>query len=128
MRNYHYRSKSAYYLPRNVYLQVKYKVADYLEMKSLADSMCFQSGGSDGQPKAKNNISDSTALSAIRREKLTRDLTAIEKAAMDMPGECPEYFKKSLYGEPLPPWWPNRTKGRYRQMFYYKVAQNLGLV
>ena len=142
MRYYHPKGSKT---PRNVYMQVKYKLKDYERLQSeRADLLLSSPPPADGMPRG-TDMSDRTARAAQRLAAIDATLEAIDKAALEIQAEYADRVSGPLdavraywsYGyfnymhrrtSPQDEGPSVRTWARSKDLFTYLIAKRLHLV
>ena len=107
---------------------VHYTLKDYDRMKEYADEIIDESGYSDGQPKSKD-ISDQVANKVIKREEVTKRISAIDEAFEEVPVEYQEGLALHIFKDkPFPDYASRSTWSRVKSKFYYSIAKKLHLI
>lgn len=124
-----YQRDSKYKLPRNVYLRTLYLIRDYDRLKQQYQDILDESPSPpDGQPSG-SELSDVTANKAIRLESISRELKAIEQAALRIPDEYRTGVLNNVkYRVPYPEMAGYATWARYRSKFIENVAKNMQFI
>ncbi len=128
MRDYQPRIER-YRMEQSVYKRVLSVARDYERMVRDYRDILYATparGGSGGG----SGISDPTGLRALRLERLSRDIDAVERAL----GTVPEEYRKAVMCKITRDVWPRgtmteqRTLRRWRARCLYALAINLGLI
>lgn len=128
MRDYQCKKNNPYHLPRTLYRRVISVIRDYKRQREEVNNILYGSHFSEiavkgGLPKS------SVESMAIRLEKYTADLEAVEKALERIPAEYQKgVFQNITDGKRFPPTAHYNTWIRWKQRFIFYVAQNLNLV
>jgi len=126
MRNYQRKVNNPYLLPHNLYVRVKYLVRDYDRLKSEMEDILHEmpKGDTRGTPVSASNP---VAEKAVRRERLRKDLEAVDQATLVIPEE---YRKGVLnhvkYGVRFPDYGERKTWFAHQAKFLYYIAVRLG--
>ena len=142
MRYYHPKSSKT---PRNVFMQVKYKLKNYESLKAERMNILYASPvPSDGMPRGTERT-DETARKAERLAAIDTELCAIEQTVSETRG----LYSKRVYEEfdPVQAYWnydyfnymhrrknkedegPSvRTWQRYKDSFSHRIAEKLKLL
>lgn len=117
-----------YWMPGALRNEIKWFLRGYDDMKAEYDSLAWGSMETDGQPRG-TAPGDPTASRAIRAARLGSNLRAIDKALEALP----EYYRQPVFEHvahrrPWPEYADRKTYLKYRRMFLYQVAKNLGRI
>lgn len=127
MRDYQPR-KDPYKLERTVYRRVLAVARDYDRMVRDYREILYATPARSGKRGA--GRSDPTAIKAARREQLSRDIDAVERAL----NVVPEEYRKAVMCKIVYDVWPRGTNAdqstlyRWRARCLYALAINLGLI
>lgn len=146
MTEYQPKRDNPYRLPHYIYMQVRYKLLAYDELRQQYEDILHSSPPpSDGMPRGAG-AGDQTARRAERLEVISKDLDAIDQAAVRIRGEYSdrldettdpvkayrhyEYFGTRYIGrEKSRDTGPSyRTWKYYRSQLAYYVAENLHMI
>lgn len=128
MKEYQRVKNNKYILPRAVYNQTLWRIRDYYRLKETAEELIFTSSNSDGMPKS-NEISDTTARTAEKREKYLKDVKVIELEIKTIPNEYQKgVWNSIMFGEQYPSDADRSTYGRYKSEFIFNVAKKFGII
>lgn len=128
MRDYQRVKRTKYILPKAVYHQVIWQVRDYGRMCKEVESM-IQSTASEECYGRSNLPGDPVLRTVIRRERLQKVITAIDRSLADIPEE----YRSGVWDnitkhKAYPPYADRSTYGRYKSKFVYGIAERLGLI
>ena len=126
MRIYQPTKHNQYILPTNLYRQMVYIVRDYDRLAEEHHEALHTSTTLCGT-RATSGRGDPVAVKAIRRERLWREIEAVDKALLAIPAEYRRGVARHVkYGERWPDCAHRNTWNRYKSEFLYHVAENLG--
>lgn len=143
MTEYQPKRDNPYRLPHYIYMQVRYKLLAYDELRQQYEDILHSSPPpSDGMPRGAG-AGDQTARRAERLEVISKDLEAIDQAAVRIRGDYSDrldevadpikayrscaYFGEHYHtaGQTAP---HRNTWQLYRARFAYYVAERLNMV
>lgn len=133
MKEYQQKKAKEFVLPEAVYRQALWAAKDLLRLKSrleeLQEEIANQGGGSivkEGKIIGKHT--DMAAEKAVEAANLSMRINAIEDALISIPEKYREGIRRNVfYGLPYGDDYHDNTWKKWKQVYIYYVAQNLGL-
>lgn len=131
MRDYQVKKNNRYALPRTLYRRVVHLVKDYDRLKDDYHDLLNSTPPALSETSSLKGsyISNPTERKALRLSLMGKDLEAVEQALILIPNEYREsIFDHIKYSTPYPDYAGISTYKRWKQLFLYHVAENLGLI
>lgn len=126
MHDYQRSKNNPYYLPKSLYRRILWLVRDYERLKSELDAMLYEGRPLDGMPRG-SDISDPTAKTTIKRERLREETEAVEQGKLMIPEE----YRRGVWehvteGVRFPDYAHYNTWKSWQARFLYQIAKRLG--
>lgn len=123
-----YKKNNHYHLPRTLYRRVIAVIRDYRRQREEVNNILY--GSHFSEIAVKGGLPKSSVESiAIRLEKYTADIEAVEKALEKIPGEYQKgVFQNIADGKRFPEGACYKTWLRWRKKFIWYTAEELKLV
>lgn len=129
MSEYQKTKNNPYLLPKTLYYRVLWLIRDYERLKAERNEIIYSYNcQQDGLPKG-NTVGNPTEDRAIKLERLSRELDAIDQALLLVEQDMRSGILNNIcYGVYFPHYPSVRTWQRVKQRFIYQVAKNLKII